>query len=79
MKQHDKLLHFHVFPPLILTLLFFVNASLPIKTVGCANRGLIALPDPSLRISFFGLEFSTCRICQAWHTPCAAQIIPFCF
>ena len=43
MKQHDKLLLFHVFPPLMLTLLFFVNAALPISTVGCVNRGLIAV------------------------------------
>jgi uncharacterized membrane protein YhaH (DUF805 family) len=43
MKQHDKLLLVHVFPPLMLTLLFFVNAALPISTVGCVNRGLIAV------------------------------------
>lgn len=43
MKQHDRLLLFHVFPPLMLTLLFFVNAALPIQTVGCVNRGLIAV------------------------------------
>ena len=43
MTERDQLLLRHIVLPAALTLLFFVNAALPVTVLGCANRGLVAI------------------------------------
>jgi len=43
MKNDTQKLIRHVVYPAILTVLFFINAALPVTVLGCANRGLVAL------------------------------------
>ncbi len=42
--QTDKHpLIFHIFLPALFSVLFFINAALPKTTLGCANRGIVAI------------------------------------
>jgi hypothetical protein len=43
MKKQSQILLYHIIFPMTLTLLFFLNAALPRTTLGCANRGLVAI------------------------------------
>jgi hypothetical protein len=43
MKNNTRKILYHVILPAILSVLFFINAALPITVLGCANRGLVAM------------------------------------
>ena len=42
MKNNTRKILSHVILPVILSVLFFINAALPITVLGSANRGLVA-------------------------------------
>lgn len=43
MKRQPQAIVYHVILPAIPTVVFLINAALPKTTLGCANRGLVAI------------------------------------
>lgn len=43
MQTSKPSLTFHIIIPALFSILFFINAALPKTTLGCANRGIVAM------------------------------------
>jgi hypothetical protein len=42
MENHKRLIFYHLFIPILTSILFFINAAMPVTVLGCANRGWVA-------------------------------------